>query len=118
MNEIWENIDEEIKNLYWKTAGGERIHVSEMETSHVYNTMKMLYNHLAYGTGLETFSFNKRYWDRNKISSKRKRKHLRKAAAFSVIIERRGDLPYEYEKTFHEIFKILKNPFSLMRLTT
>ena len=49
------------KGLVWRTMQNELIHTSQMETSHLFNSVKMMYNHMAELIGFPTFWFNKKY---------------------------------------------------------
>lgn len=46
---------------YWTTQDGERLKVSEMETTHVFNAMKMLFNSLAKRYGGEQVEPGKKW---------------------------------------------------------
>ena len=49
------------KGLIWRTMQNELIHTSQMETSHLFNSVKMMYNHMAELIGFPTFWFNNKY---------------------------------------------------------
>jgi hypothetical protein len=117
IDKLLENIDDVIKKLTWKTQNGHKLHIWEMDTDHVYNSMKMIYNHLANGCGAVTVKpFHNMYFEANSLKSIDRRVLLRKAMAFNVVIERRGDLPYENDGGYDIISKALRNPYVVMRL--
>lgn len=37
----------EAKTVVWKTQDGRRLQIGDMETSHLFNTVRMLWNHFA-----------------------------------------------------------------------
>jgi hypothetical protein len=43
--------------MMWKTMEGGIIHTSQMSTSHLFNSVKMIYNHMADIIGFPTFWF-------------------------------------------------------------
>ena len=47
--------------IRWRTMENKIIHSSEMETSHLFNSVKMIYNHLAELIGFPTFWYTKKY---------------------------------------------------------
>ena len=114
--ELRENIEEVVKTLSWKAKGRGYLSIWEMDTDHVYNTLKMIYNHFAMDCGFDTIGEqNHIYTDMKSASAKKRRKLLREAIAFSLVIERRGDLPYECQEGYDIISKALENPFTLIK---
>lgn len=100
---------EEIKNqVIWTTQKGERLRLEDMHTVHVFNSLKMQYNHLAvvYG-GMETVWFTKQYED--KIAEAKLQPELMILTVFLFIseIEKRGDL----EEKFIEPYELIKTEF-------
>lgn len=49
--------------LIWTTAEGERMPITAMATSHLFNAMKMVFNHIADVWGGEPVWFNHQYSD-------------------------------------------------------
>ena len=119
IGQLLEDVDEAVMKLTWNTQNGHKLHIWEMDTDHVFNSMKMIYNHLADGCGITVVKpFHNMYFDANGLKSLDRRKLLKKAMAFAVVIERRGDLPYENDVGYDIISKALKNPYIVMRLLT
>lgn len=106
----------------WVTKDRQVFLLHEMNTSHIFNSMKMLYNHLATIYDMPTFWFNQKYSDLlntvkglithasklNSISC-----HTHKFIAeiiilFIIEIEKRGDLPEKYKSVFESIVNTLK----------
>jgi hypothetical protein len=52
--------------MMWKTMEGGIIHTSQMSTSHLFNSVKMIYNHMADIIGFPTFWFRNKYEEINK----------------------------------------------------
>ena len=62
-----EKFDESNNNgMMWRTMQGELIHTSHMETSHLFNSVKMIYNHMADIIGFPTFWLGNKYTEINK----------------------------------------------------
>jgi hypothetical protein len=94
-----------VTDFQWKTMDGQILTLPEMKTSHIFNSMKMLFNHLAEVHGGEPVWFHKEYKD-----------YIRKAmtpgdrdemglivCVFITEIERRGDLPEQYREPYQQI---------------
>ena len=50
-----------MKDYIWVTADNKEIDIREMKTGHLFNTLKMLYNHLARLSSLPEVWFSKEY---------------------------------------------------------
>ena len=50
-----------MKDYIWVTADNKEIDIREMKTRHLFNTLKMLYNHLARLSSLPEVWFSKEY---------------------------------------------------------
>lgn len=117
IDNLLENIEDVVKKLTWKTQNGHTLKIWEMDTDHVYNSMKMIYNHLANGCDAVIVKpFHNMYFESNSLKSMDRRRLLRQAMAFAIVIERRGDLPYENDNGYDIISKALRNPYIVMKL--
>jgi|LULO01.1.fsa_nt_gb hypothetical protein len=52
------------KKIGWKTMDGRLTNNIEMSTSHLFNVVKMYYNHLAILTNMPTYGFTKQYQEK------------------------------------------------------
>jgi hypothetical protein len=118
MVDMREGVDKVIKGLFWTTRSGNQLHVSEMDTDHVFNSLRLLYNNLAMGCGLETIGVRVEHKVPlpTRSTNRSRGKAVRKVMAFMVVIERRGDLPMEYDALYYNISNSLKNPMVIMRM--
>jgi len=57
---------EEKNGFYWVTMEKDIVHSSQMNTSHLFNSTKMIYNHMADLIGFPTFWFSKKYEEHTK----------------------------------------------------
>lgn len=112
-----EDAENEISTLTWKTQKGKIVPVWEMDTDHVYNSLKMLYNHLATGCGMATVKpFQNMYFEANSLKPTNRKDMVKRAMAFLLVIDKRGDLPYENDEGYDIIKTNLNNPFVIMKL--
>ena len=51
----------QLNEFIWKDSKGKELLLKDMKDKHLMNTIKMLYNHLAYLVGLPTIMFNHKY---------------------------------------------------------
>ena len=87
----------------WKTAKGEILLLSQMETKHIFNCAKLLFNHVAELYGGKEINRTRHIpvW-----SEKAQRDPIEFLQPFKVFyeeIERRGDLPDEYRVAWERI---------------
>ena len=47
--------------MLWRTMNGEILNIREMKTGHLFNSVKMIYNHMAELIGFPTFWFSNKY---------------------------------------------------------
>lgn len=82
--------------LMWTTKEGERIAIADMETAHLFNAMKMSFNHLAEAHGGIPVWFKHQYRDFRLIA----RHHSKTLATYVIAmlweLDRRTDLPAQY----------------------
>lgn len=87
----------------WRTMDGQVLTLDQMDTKHLFNSMKMVFNHLAAQHGGRPVWFQQQYGDYHEAC----REHPQTQAALVVMflkeIDRRGDLPEKYAQPFAEI---------------
>jgi hypothetical protein len=87
----------------WRTMEGETLTLPQMETKHIFNSMKMCFNHLAEVWGGKPVWFVQEYpdyFDQAKAAPA----HLAGVIVmFLAEIERRGDLPEKYLEPYRAI---------------
>lgn len=76
---------------YWRTAQGKLIALSDMETSHVWNTAKMLYNQLADEYGFEPIYRSNRYIDFEVLAEEDPEAVARAIYSLAVELSKRTD---------------------------
>lgn len=87
----------------WTTNEGERIPLWQMRTAHLFNAMKMMFNHLAEAHGGQPVWFQKKYGGAAAIA-----RGLPGVAAWWVVVmlwelDRRTDIPGKYLQPLQEI---------------
>lgn len=87
----------------WITTEGQRLVIGEMDTKHLFNSMKMLFNHLAESWGGRPVWFQKRYPDTFRIARKQPKLLAEFVCRAVVAIDARGDLPERYRQPYAEI---------------
>jgi hypothetical protein len=94
----------------WVTQFQGSLAITEMETSHLFNSMKMIYNHFAEQTGMETVWFQHRYQNLFKIELKTMFLFL---CSFIYVLEKRDDLSKKYDRIYDEILYQIYERFHL-----
>mgnify|MGYP003963164499 CR=1 FL=1 len=101
-----EKIDEYKEDFSWRTQDGDILLLEEMDTKHVFNSMKMIYNHLASRYNKETVWFTKFYtdyaYDFDSFDM------ALTICIFYEEIEKRGNLPMKYAQPYYKIVSALK----------
>lgn len=87
----------------WRTMEGEVLTLEEMDTKHVFNSMKMIFNHLAEQFNATPIWFNHQYGDyqRGAVANPSGLAYL--VLFFIAEIERRGDLLARYREPYAAI---------------
>lgn len=94
----------ELKEYRWKTQKGEVLTLSQMETSHIFNCMKMMFNHLASTyAGLTPVWFVHRYPGFKKQAEQIPMEIARHVVILVLEIQRRKDLPLRYYDPYKQI---------------
>jgi hypothetical protein len=102
------------KQFRWRAMDGRVYKLADMETSHVFNSMKMIFNHLAEIYGARPIWFTKRYSTTEGYFADIRVDPKPLASTVGMFvreIERRGDLPQRYLQPYREILEqIVKSP--------
>ena len=106
--ETEERLGKIVDEFRWRTNDGDVLKISDMETSHVFNTLKMWYNHFAEAQDLPSFWFNHSYNGISHVVNQKPDEVLGLIAVFIWTIETRGDLPEKYVEPYQNILKVLK----------
>lgn len=96
-----------VSGFRWNTMQGEVLYLHEMETSHIFNSMKMIFNHVAEVYGGETVWFIKKYYNYIEKAKEEPERLVKLVALFCWEIERRGDLPDKYRTPYENIVRQL-----------
>ena len=96
----------DVRDLLWCCMDGRVLPIGDMDTRHLFNAMKMLFNHIAEAHGGIPVWFTKTYEDyqrkaRGDVTDLREMALL--CAVFAVEIELRGDLDPQYWKPYDDI---------------
>lgn len=91
----------------WRTKDGRSLTLDEMGTTHIFNSMKMLFNHIAEAYGGQPVWYNKQYADYRMPSQRDARNMAHCVAMFVWEIRRRGDLPQKYQWPYQQIMRQL-----------
>lgn len=86
--------------LYWTTQDGRTMPITSMTTGHLFNAMKMLFNHLAAEHGGEPVWFTK-VWSGSVVNAVTAPRQM--AARILLMCEeldRRSDLPLHYKEPY------------------
>jgi hypothetical protein len=92
-----------VTSFRWKCMDGRVITLAEMETKHIFNSMKMIFNHLAEAHGGEPVWFIKRYRDYERRCAESPLAQAEVIVLFLLEIERRGNLPEQYREPYSRI---------------
>src|SRR5438270_12907186 len=97
---------DDFRDLLWHCTDGTVLPVGEMKTRHMFNAMKMMFNHIADAHGGVPVWFNKQYEGLHEKACG-DMTDLREMAllvcCFVVEIELRGDLPEKYRDPYAQI---------------
>jgi hypothetical protein len=92
----------------WTTREGKQLRIEEMETSHIFNCVKMLFNHVAEAWGGHPVWYTKRYTD-YAFRARQVPDHLMlQLCLFVWHIEQRGDLPEQYRLPYQRMIVQLR----------
>ena len=91
------------ENFRWRIQDGRTLTIDEMETGHIFNSMKMIFNHLAEGHGGEPIWFQKKYINYKDWAMTETRELAFTVCLFCWVIEERDDLPAKYHEPYMRI---------------
>lgn len=91
------------KPFLWKTMDGEILTLAEMKTGHVFNSMKMCFNHLAAAWDARPVWHQHQYRDYASAARQEPGQLAWLVVMFIQEIEKRGDLPEKYREPYNEI---------------
>lgn len=100
----------------WRTREGVIMRLADMETSHVFNSMKMIFNHLAAAHGAEPVWFKHHYSDYKQHAKTTPNLMAAVCMFFIREIELRGDLPAAYRIPYTQILNQIKGIKSLQSM--
>lgn len=101
------------KNFRWNTMDGRVLSLEEMSTKHIFNSMKMIYNHVAEVYGLVPIWYMHKYVDYRVHAKTIPRELMRIMLIFMAEIEQRGNLPTKYEAPYNHILGQLAKSFDI-----
>lgn len=84
----------------WRTCDGIYMTLDQMTTAHIFNAMKMTFNHLADAFNGDPVWFNHRYRDKGNEAKEETKGQARTVLIMMVEIDRRKDLPSKYESPY------------------
>jgi len=101
------------QTFQWQTKDGGILTLDQMSTRHIFNCMKMLYNHLAMTIGLEGVWFKQKYDDQLMHAIVSPSKVMNTIVIFVHEIEVRGDLPFFYKEPYEQIVVALCKTYGI-----
>lgn len=107
------SFDEYREDFLWNTMEGECVSIDEMDTKHIFNCFKMIFNHLAETYNLPTVWHQHRYGEYLVRAVEAPEDLVIQLQFFYLEIERRSDLPERYKEPFEKIKQILQSLFTL-----
>ena len=93
------------KSFRWRTQDGRLLYLHEMDTKHIFNSMKMIFNHIAEAYGATPIWYQHSYSGYKQAAKDRPKDLARTVVLFCCEIERRGDLPIKYLPPYAQIMK-------------
>lgn len=105
------------KSFLWRTMEGEILTLAEMDTKHIFNSMKMIFNHLAQEFNAQPVWFNHRYSDYQHSAARNPEGLAWQVLVFIAEIESRGDLSTKYAEPYQTICEQVFGPMRLKRIS-
>lgn len=87
----------------WRTMEGRTLTIDQMKTSHIFNSMKMIFNHIAEQYGGEPIWFTKKYPDYELRAKTDPKRLAKRVVLFCWVIEQRGDLQENHREPYRLI---------------
>ena len=91
------------REIDWKCHDGRILLLCEMETLHIYNVMKMCFNHLADAHGGTPIQFTRVWGDYKFYALMTPNVLIKRLLRFVSEIEERGNLPEHLQTDFNDI---------------
>ena len=107
MGDLLRTIDYDKQNFKWHTQDGQILSLDEMDTKHIFNSMKMYYNHLARQAGFPEIWFMHEYGDHYLRLHRFADAYAKVIVIFVHEIETRGDLPEKYHEPYYRIIQVI-----------
>jgi hypothetical protein len=98
------------RDLLWRTMEGETLRLRDMETKHLFNAMKMQFNHIAAMWGGEPVWFVHKYSDTMAHAVSAPQVLAKYVCAMLREIDRRDDLPAHYREPLALIRRQIEAP--------
>lgn len=98
-----ESLNLSFNPLIWITAEGERLPLTKMGTSHLFNAMKMCFNHLAERHGGQPIQFTKHWHGARQLAVYKPEVLATWVVAMLTELDRRRDIPFSLIKPLEEI---------------
>jgi len=105
------SVQDKRKGFYWRTMQNQVIHISQMRTSHLFNSTKMIYNHMAELIGFPTFWFTKKYEDHTIKWIEQPEKQLHTLKGLVEELETRTDWDESQKDIYQKIRLTLRGQF-------
>src|SRR6266404_9247599 len=93
----------QIQEFRWRTMDGRILKLEEMKTSHIFNSMKMIFNHLAEEFKESPIWFNHKYSDYHQAAKQSPKQLAFIILIFITEIEARQDLNIKYKEPYEVI---------------
>jgi len=96
-------VDEMEKSFRWRTMEDKILNIEDMKTSHIFNSMKMLFNHLVVKRNGRPVWFKNLYGKHERDSENNPKEVCKNILFFIWFIEERGDIPEKYKAPYRQI---------------
>ena len=96
------------ETFVWKTRDGRQLKIQDMTTGHIFNAMKMIYNHLVEPIEGKSVWMQHRYTEMLQRASEDFDETLARLLFFIYHLEVRGDLPAHYRSPYQRILRNLE----------
>jgi hypothetical protein len=104
-----QEIEKYLPTFRWQTMQGQVLTLDQMSDRHLFNCLKMLYNHVAEQYGLPTVWFNHKYEGYVARAQLIPKELALQMCVFIHSIEVRGTLPQKYWEPYQQILMALQN---------
>ena len=97
--------------MQWKTMQGYILDTDQMDTNYLFNSVKMMYNHLAELLGFPTFWFTKEYKNIYEKCKEDPQKHIDTLKGLIIELEKREDIEDRHIEVYSHIKLTLTGGF-------